>query len=366
MKITVFFLGRIGAGPKYTFEMVKAIALLPQEISIQIVIPDNIDNINDWFVFQNEFSNIKLHFVKTYFNKWSFLKAILNFKNHKNIANLIKEFNPDAIYLPMGGLLHPFIFRYLKSYFIINTLHDPKLHLGEESFFVEILRRLEIKRSNKLVLLNSFYVDQVIRDFKKKKEDIIVIPHASFFVKKESSLSDSFVYRILFVGRIERYKGVDLLLNAMDNVIEKFKDIQCTIAGSGNIQPYMQKIEMLGNNVSILNKWLSDDEIENLIATHDFLVLPYLDASQSGVIPLAYGSEKTVVATNVGALSEQVPLDIGFLVNPDSNELSNAIIKIYEEGIESLNQRNKKAQDYAINHLSWESSAKKIVSFLIK
>jgi glycosyltransferase involved in cell wall biosynthesis len=366
MRLVVFFLGRIGAGPRYAFEMTKALAMLDNNISLQIVLPDNIDNIADWNSLDKNYGNVELSLVKTYSDKWSFFKSFFNIKNQKHIANLIKGFEPDAIYVPMGGLLHPLVFRYLKQYFVINTLHDPKSHVGEESFFVEFLRKVEVKQCNRLVLLNHFYIDQVVEDFNILKENLCIIPHAAFFSKENIVKAQYFTYKILFIGRIEKYKGIDLLLNAMQTITGINENINCTIAGSGSLSSYVNDIEKLGNRVCVLNKWLSDSEIDSLISGHDFVVLPYIDASQSGVIPLVFGNGKTVIATNVGALREQVPESIGLLVNPDSNELSEAILKLYQKGIVSLNEKNIRAKKYAKDHLTWESSAKKIVSLLLK
>ena len=75
-----------------------------------------------------------------------------------------------------------------------------------------------------------------------------------------------------------------------------------------------------------------DEEVSEIIQQIDFLVLPYIDASQSGVIPLAYSFEKPVIATNVGGLSEQVTEETGILVEPNNEaQLIAAMAKLIDD-----------------------------------
>jgi glycosyltransferase involved in cell wall biosynthesis len=88
----------------------------------------------------------------------------------------------------------------------------------------------------------------------------------------------------------------------------------------------------------------------------DFVVLPYKRASQSGVVPMAFSFGKTVIATNVGALSEQIPQGTGIVVEPNSTLIAESIDKLYSTPNLILDY-NKNAKKYADTELSWEHSA---------
>lgn len=358
MRITILFLGRNGAGPKYAYEMTKSLSENSDDI-FQVIVPENIDNKSDWN--RLKYPNLSIEFVKTYNNKLEYILSLVNFPNLKLITNKIKKYNPHVIYLPMGSLLNFALLPLLKQYKIIYTLHDPELHSGERNFFIELLKKIEIKHSNKLILLNNYYKEFVSKKYNVNNDNIEIIPHAGFFSSSIPSFEEDFKYKILFLGRIEKYKGIDLLLDSIPYIREKVPHIKITLAGKGDLSIYQEKINNVIENIDIKNYWISDHEVNTLLKNHDFLILPYIDASQSGVIPLALGNGKTVIATNVGALSEQIPNNIGFCVDPDVDEISKSVISIYCNGKDYLNGLNRRAYQYAITNLTWKSSSEKLL-----
>ena len=89
----------------------------------------------------------------------------------------------------------------------------------------------------------------------------------------------------------------------------------------------------------------------------DFVVLPYKRASQSGVIPLVFAHGKTVVATDVGALKEQVPEGTGMICKSDVSSIVQTINNLYDNP-QLINFYGVAAKRYAKSELTWESSAK--------
>jgi len=170
---------------------------------------------------------------------------------------------------------------------------------------------------------------------------------------------------ILFIGRIEQYKGIKLLLDSFNEAKKQKKDLKLIIAGSGNILPYMEKIKNHEDSIELVNRWICDNEFEGIIKRSDFLVLPYLDASQSGIIPLAFAFSKPVITTNVGALSEQVPTGTGILVDPEKNQLTKAIIMMYNSP-DLIIEYGQNAQKYANSELSWDKSANILLNYIYK
>ena len=93
------------------------------------------------------------------------------------------------------------------------------------------------------------------------------------------------------------------------------------IAGAGSIKTFEHE------NVHLWNYWLTEAEIEFLLSESSIVIFPYLEASQSGVIPLAVKKNKIILATKVGGLEEQLEgYEKKVLVNPcDENELIKGI-----------------------------------------
>ena len=133
---------------------------------------------------------------------------------------------------------------------------------------------------------------------------------------------------ILFFGRIEPYKGLDLLLKAMSEVFLEFPDWKLILAGAGDLSRYRSYLN--SSQIEVINRYISDEDVAGLMLRSRFVVLPYTEATQSGVVPIAYAFGRPVIATNVGSLSEMV-LDgkTGLIVSPaDPVALASAIKRL--------------------------------------
>ena len=355
MNISLIFLGQTGAGPVYSLEMAKALAN-SRKCKLQIIISDNIYNLDVW---RKEFenSNVDFNIVKTYnHNKLSVFLQFFNFKRKYHIVSLIKRFNADIIYSPFTLLWARFIYFFLRSRRIVITIHDVKLHDSYHNiadFFTKILNIGSITFVDDIVILNN--KDKALVE-KKYKKHTFVIPHACFdyYFDRHESNNNKINYKIGFLGRIEPYKGVDLLIDSFNRINNN--QIQLLIAGSGNIDKFSMKKIKQNKKITLINRFIEDKEFKEILDCVDFLVLPYKRASQSGVIPLSFAYGKMVVATNVGALPEQVPSGTGFIVPVDSESIANTIDYIYSNE-ELIHQMGKQAREYAAKKLTWEHSA---------
>ncbi|MFT3903707.1 MAG: glycosyltransferase [Niabella sp.] len=157
-----------------------------------------------------------------------------------------------------------------------------------------------------------------------------------------SILSDEKI--ILFFGFIRKYKGLDLLLQAMKIVKEKAlaenrQIAKLLIAGEfyEDEKPYTEMISQLGlnNDVILRTNFIADNEVKYYLCAADVLVQPYKNATQSGVTPLAYYFEKPMVVTNVGGLPQLVPHgQCGLVAEPDAPSIAAAIDSFFELGEE--------------------------------
>jgi len=142
---------------------------------------------------------------------------------------------------------------------------------------------------------------------------------------------------ILFFGFIRKYKGLDLLLEAMNNASIREANIKLLIAGEfyDNKEEYELIISKynLANSVYLRTQFIDNSEVKYYLSASDFVIQPYKNATQSGVTPLAYHFEKPMLVTNVGGLANLVPhMEVGIVTEPNADSIAAGIMKLYELG----------------------------------
>lgn len=362
-KITLISLGQTGAGPVYSLEMARALAQ-SNNCDLQVIVSENVTNLGAW---KTEFENSKVHFcvVKAYSHtKLSVFIQFFNYSRKLGIVKLIKGFDPDILYVPFGLMWSRFIYSFIPKHIkIVSTIHDVEPH--DKFNLVEVV-------SDLLTIGSDRYVDgYIILNAKDKitvenrfNKPVSVIPHASFsyyFKNGGSSLSKEIKYRIGFFGRIEPYKGLDLLVQAFEQT--KIHGLKLLVAGSGVIESALLERIKQNKNIELINRYIDDNEFQPLLDSVDFVVLPYKRASQSGVIPMCFAYGKAVVATNVGALEEQVPEGTGIITLPNVDSIRCQIDKLYAN-TSLIGQFGQKAKQYAEEELSWDKSARLLLKFI--
>ena len=167
---------------------------------------------------------------------------------------------------------------------------------------------------------------------------------------------------LLYFGFIRKYKGLMYLLEAMPFILKQ-TDATLLVVGEfyEDSKKYFDKIESLGikNLVFVVSDFVPDNNVRYFFCSSDLLVLPYIDASQSGIAQIAYYYDKPVLATKVGGLGEFV-IDgrTGILVEPKNpEEIAGKVLEYYnenksEEFIENIKEEKKK--------YSWEAHIESI------
>jgi glycosyltransferase involved in cell wall biosynthesis len=145
---------------------------------------------------------------------------------------------------------------------------------------------------------------------------------------------------VLFFGFIREYKGLRYLIESLPFVRAKL-DVHLLIAGEvwGDAKLYRELISRLGmaSSVTLVGKYIPNEEVARYFAASDLVVIPYVSATQSGIVQLAYGFGKPVVVSRVGGLPEVVEEGVtGYLVPPkDSASISNAVLDFYQHSREA-------------------------------
>ena len=156
-------------------------------------------------------------------------------------------------------------------------------------------------------------------------------------------------YRIiLFFGFIRKYKGLDILLEAMKIIRQQNKNIKLLVAGEfyEDEKPYRELIEKYAlHDVLILRtEFIADKDVKFYLCAADAVVQPYRNATQSGVTPLAYHFEKPMIVTNVGSLPSLVSDGkVGLVAEPEAGAIAATVMRYFELG-----------ENYFIPHLRSE------------
>jgi glycosyltransferase involved in cell wall biosynthesis len=162
---------------------------------------------------------------------------------------------------------------------------------------------------------------------------------------------------ILFFGYVRRYKGLHILLDAMPAILKSVK-VKLLIVGEfyDDEHKYRSQIAERGlqDHVIVRSDYVPNEEVSRYFCSADVVVLPYVSATQSGIVQIAYQFDKPVIATDVGGLSEVV-LDgrTGFIVKPDFTQaVADAVVRFYTENREDMFVRNVKEEK---KKYSWEN-----------
>jgi glycosyltransferase involved in cell wall biosynthesis len=171
---------------------------------------------------------------------------------------------------------------------------------------------------------------------------------------------------VLFFGLIRAYKGLKCLIRAMAKVVNS---IDCVLLIVGEFyeskEEYLTLIKELGleQHIIVRDEYVKNEAVSLYFSSADVVVLPYVTATQSGIVQIAFGLNKPVITTNVGGLPEAVEDGkTGFIVDPESpDKLAEAILKFYAGDYEATFARNITANAGAF---SWSAEVKTIEGFL--
>ncbi len=169
----------------------------------------------------------------------------------------------------------------------------------------------------------------------------------------------------LFMGYIRHYKGLDLLLKAVAKAKPQLSDIFLIIAGEEkeNFNIYQKQIDELNLKDSVLTdiRYIPIGQLSLYLAAADIVTLPYRQIYQSGILYLAFGAKRPVIASSVGGLIEVVQSGKnGFLCKAeDSDDLAQTLIRALQN-IEALEKMGEYAYIHSKQEYSWKSIAKQI------
>lgn len=279
----------------------------------------------------------------------------------------VKRKHYDIVHITNSPSLSQLFFYSLRSK-IVLTVHDPFPHSSLKNKLEKLVRKMSYRILNNFILLNKAQRDKFISVNHLEKKNVFN-SHLSSYKYLTAYLDSNAVEGkyILFFGNIVSYKGVEYLMYAMKKVHEELPNLKLVVAGKGNFYFNIDEFQGL-EFIEIRNRFIPNDELATLIKYSELVAVPYIDATQSGVIMSAYAFNKPCIVTEVGGLPEMVGYgEMGVVVKPKNvDELSSAIVNTLKDG-EMLSSFSKKIADkYGNGELSWDATAKEHLNFYKK
>jgi glycosyltransferase involved in cell wall biosynthesis len=235
-----------------------------------------------------------------------------------------------------------------RGYPTVLTVHDPLGHPGAP----DLTRgenwafRSWFRRADRFVVHGRALVEELEPLIGRRP--IVVIPHGVSVRPEPLSPPDS--PTVLLFGRLEQYKGVEVLADAMHQVWQKRPDVRLVVAGAGPAA----RLAPADARVSVIDRYIPEGDVEGLLTQASLVVLPYTQASQSGVGMLAIGAGVPVVVSDLGALPE-LACNPSFVVQAGNpRALAAAIVHHVEDG---PSMRRAVLQHARLN-FSWEHAAR--------
>ncbi|HEY5668202.1 MAG TPA: glycosyltransferase family 4 protein [Candidatus Saccharimonadales bacterium] len=220
---------------------------------------------------------------------------------------------------------------------VVALCHNVLPH--ERRFFDKPLIRAVLSRVDQ-VLVHTPEQAQLAKTLTKAHITTAQIP-PHLPAKPQGRHSTQLTRQLLFFGLVRPYKGVDVLLRALAAV----PDVHATIGGEiwGGREQYDKLVSELGlqDRVTLTNGYVPSQDLPNLLAKADVLVLPYRSGTATQNITLAHAHGLPVIATKIGSMASQVREGIdGLLCAPDDvNSLAKAIKRFYEPGVAARLQK---------------------------
>jgi glycosyltransferase involved in cell wall biosynthesis len=255
------------------------------------------------------------------------------------VCRLLHRFPPDVIHIQDHVDWRLYLLqRTLPEVPALLTIHDVVLHHGEKH--VERMRigvrrsvlRAVRRRAAAYIVHGEALADALRNQSWYGGQPVHVIPHGLLPYASQCAPLPT-APTVLFFGRIEYYKGLDLLVQAAEIAARSLPDLRIIIAGQGPEAARCQALVTEPHRFDWRLGFVPHQEMAALFAEAAVVVLPYRDASQSGVVPIAFANGRPVIATNVGALAEAVHdgRDGLLVTDPSAHAIAAAIVRLFSE-----------------------------------
>lgn len=271
---------------------------------------------------------------------WHTLKDLFipDYKYDNHVIELCKRLNIEVVHY-INGLVPKSVFFKLHSIGVktLGTIHDLHAHETSKKWYKRFRRRIQNRNINinfdiadNLITNSPIQYEELIENSPKK--DIFFIPFPSLVTQDIANgsefpdeLKDIQKPYILFFGLIDEYKGIDYLIDSFVSTPMLQEKYKLVIAGRGIIKEKWKK-----EGVIFLNRFIKDSEIKKIYESASCVVYPYISATQSGVLSIAFYFGTPTITSDVPYFKSIVePNNAGVIFKAkQSEDLKDKLIKI--------------------------------------
>lgn len=300
------------------------------------------------------------------YNPWRFRRVA---------RDLLRQHQPKVVHIAsripsLRGLIIECVRSNVK---VVCTIHDPVPHEERRTLWGSFYSRLvnrhflpdTLSRCDALHVHSALHVEQLLNQHKRLE------PGRIYNVQIGVGVPDKIIAgsrrpaelagipdpsrTLLFFGRVEPYKGLDLLFEAMKTVVASEPDCKLIVAGAGHLPDIPREVR---EHVVLLNRFIDDAEIRPIFEAASFVVLPYRSATQTAVVPFAAVFSLPAIVTRVGGLPELLIDNVtGTIVAPaDSTALASAIVDLLNDP-EKARRQGQAAKSHMESRYGWDSIA---------
>lgn len=229
-------------------------------------------------------------------------RSLKNFIYFKRLLEDVAQKNPDIIYTCHEH--HAFIwniFHMFDKAKIIYGLHDVEVHSNKKfGWIAQKGKEYAIRHSHNLVTFSKGQ-QRLLNERYHRDATMVGMSSKNYGESTKSLPNIGDGVKLLFFGGIHYYKGLDLLISALEELYDEgIRNIYLSIYANGkeweNCEPLIKHKQMFNNNI----RFIENSELPDLFATHHFLVLPYRNVTNSGPLMIAVNYAKPICAPSIG------------------------------------------------------------------
>jgi glycosyltransferase involved in cell wall biosynthesis len=254
---------------------------------------------------------------------------------------------------------------------VIYTAHDVMPH-SQDTLYNRMVFKWLYKAPNKIIVHTNYIKNRIVSEFHIAPEKITAVPHGVYEKEQNAAITREVARRkmglpgdkiiLLFFGIIAEYKGFDILLNSL-KFLKNPERIRILIAGKISIE-YKTLFEKIIGDTGIKHylipmlRYIKDEEIESVFKASDITVLPYKEASQSGVLFMSYTYGIPVLVPNLGGFPDDVlPGKTGYIFEKNNAESLAEKIDLFTKSKDQSDlEMAPFIRSYALDHYSWDKS----------
>ena len=232
------------------------------------------------------------------------------FAARRAISEVIESRRIDRVIVLMSHVWTPLLANSVRKsgaeYVVV--VHDAAPHPGDATGRLHRWLMRDALKADKVITLSGYVSDQLIRSYPAVRGRVeTLFPPALGVHNDPCEPRAAGELRFLYFGRILPYKGLALFVEACEMLHRERLPFHVSVVGEGELGGLGPRLERIGAGIS--NHWLDDSKVPATVGAHDVIVVPSVEASQSGVAAVSFAAGKPVLATPVGGLPEQIAHD---------------------------------------------------------